>query len=152
VAGGRQRGGLDERPLVAGIARQRLLEERVGAVVVARVAGLAHLLQVRVGEVGGTVGAAAAHIGLEAGDARVGVRLRADGGGVDAAHAGRARRRPLVPSRRREHGDCEGEREDDGGQAAGSHAGHIPGGCGTGACAGSVRFRMPLNPSLGVAT
>ena len=29
---------------------------------------------------------------------------------------------------------------------------HASGGCGTGACAGSVRLTMPLNPSLGVAT
>ena len=45
-----------------------------------------------------------------------------------------------------------GEREDDGEQAAGSHAGQTPGGCGTGACAGSVRFTMPVMPSVGVAT
>ena len=69
-----------------------------------------------------------------------------------AAHGGRARRRPLVAPRRREHGDRGNEREDDGEQAAGSHADQGVGGCGTGACAGSVRLTMPLSPSVGVAT
>ena len=152
MAGGGQCRRLDEDALVGGRAREGAAEQAVGARVEACVAGLAHLLQVRGGESGLAVGATAAHVGLELGDARVGVPLGADLEGGEAAHAGRARRRPLVVPRRREHGERSGEREDDGEQAAGSHAGQTPGGCGTGACAGSVRFTMPVMPSVGAAT
>ena len=155
MAGGGERAAWTRTPGSRGRARERAAEQAVGARVEAGVAGLAHLLQVGGGEGGLTVGAAAADVGLESSDARVGVRLGADLGAVaDSAHAGRARRRPLVVPRRREYGERSGEREDDGEQrtAAGSHAGQTPGGCGTGACAGSVRFTMPVMPSVGVAT